>query len=390
MKYPQPGTSDDDLVTGLCEVVLTVRPTADVELIGRAYNVAAHYHHGQKRLSGDPYVTHPLTVATILAGLGADDQMLAAAILHDTVEDTPYTFAELRRDFGGGVATLVADVTALDHISGAPERKVARAIAAITSTDTRAVTLKMADRLHNMQTLQFLPQAKQLRKAREVLDIFVPVARELSLGTVGSELQSLAFGALIRTRSASVTHQRAIVALDIESSTSRPDPVKAELRVILYELFESALRSAGIDRRHRDQFYDRGDGLLALIHSVERAGEVLLIVIPVLTRLLSDYNASLPRQRQLRVRVVVHAGEVRYDANGCFGTALDVAFRLLDAPRVKEALTVAPGPLLLVVSGDIHGSLVDRGNGGVDHRAFRNVVSAEIAGIPLPGWIYAG
>jgi hypothetical protein len=88
--------------------------------------------------------------------------------------------------------------------------------------------------------------------------------------------------------------------------------------------------------------------------------------------------------------VVVHAGEVRYDANGCFGTALDVAFRLLDAPRVKEALTVAPGPLLLVVSGDIHGSLVDRGNGGVDHRAFRNVVSAEIAGIPLPGWIYAG
>jgi len=127
-----------------------------------------------------------------------------------------------------------------------------------------------------------------------------------------------------------------------------------------------------------------------LIHSVERAGEVLLIVVPVLTRLLTDYNASIPRQRQLRVRVVVHAGEVRYDANGCFGTALDIAFRLLDAPRVKEALTVAPGPLLLVVSGDIYGSVVDRGNGGVDHRAFRNVVSAEIAGIRLPGWIYAG
>jgi hypothetical protein len=390
MKYPQPGTRDDDLVTGLCEVILTVRPTADVELIGRAYEVAAHYHHGQKRLSGDPYITHPVTVATILAGLGADDQTLAAAILHDTVDDTPYTLAKLRRDFGGGVATMVDGLMVLDHISGPPGRKVARAMAAITSADTRVVALKMADRLHNMRTLQFVPQAKQLRKAREVLDIFVPVARELSMGTVGSELQSLAFGTLIRNRSSSESHQRAIVALDIESSTSRPDPVKAELRVMLYELFESALRSAGIYRRHRDPLYDRGDGLLALIHPVDRAGEVLLIVVPVLTQLLTDYNASLPRQRQLRVRVVVHAGGVHYDANGCFGTALDVAFRLLDAPSVKEALAVAPGPLLLVVSGDIYGSVVDHGNGGTDQRAFRNVVSAEIAGIRLPGWIHAG
>ncbi|HEV2933860.1 MAG TPA: HD domain-containing protein [Streptosporangiaceae bacterium] len=389
MKYPQPGAREDDLIADLREVVLTIRPGADVELIGRAYVVAAHFHEGQRRLSGHPYITHPVTVATILAGLAADDQMLAAAILHDTVDDTPYTRAELRHDFGDGVATMVDGLVALDHISGLPGRKVARAMAAITSTDTRVVALKVADRLHNMRTLQFVPQAKQLRKAREVLDIIVPVARQLSMGTVGMELQSLAFGALIRNRSSSETHQRAIVALDIENSTSRPDPVKAELRIMLYELFDSALRSAGIHRPHRDPFYDRGDGLLALIHRVERAGEVLVIVVPVLTRLLTDYNASLPRQRQLRVRVVVHAGDVRYDADGCFGTALDIAFRLLDAPSVKEALTTAPGPLLAVVSEGIYGSVVEHGYGGIERGTYHRV-SSEIAGIRLPGWIHAG
>jgi GTP diphosphokinase / guanosine-3',5'-bis(diphosphate) 3'-diphosphatase len=94
-----------DLIAGLREVVLTARPGADVELIRRAYDVAAQCHRGQTRLSGDPYITHPVTVATILAGLGADDQTLCAAILHDTVEDTPCTLADLRRAFGGGIAT---------------------------------------------------------------------------------------------------------------------------------------------------------------------------------------------------------------------------------------------------------------------------------------------
>jgi class 3 adenylate cyclase len=137
-------------------------------------------------------------------------------------------------------------------------------------------------------------------------------------------------------------HHRTIVALDIEMSTDRTDPVKAELRNKIYELFDVALRSAGIQRRHRDRFIDRGDGILALIHPVDKAPKTILLnrAIPALNRLLTDYNASLPRasraQRLLRIRVVVHAGEVHYDANGCFGEALDVAFRLLDATQVKE------------------------------------------------------
>ena len=187
-----------------------------------------------------------------------------------------------------------------------------------------------------------------------------------------------------------LARHRAIVAVDIECSTSRPDPVKAEFRVMLYELFDAALRSADICPRHRDQFMDRGDGLLALIHRADRALEALLVcqVIPVFSRYLASYNASLPPQRQLRVRVVVHHGEVHYDANGCFGEALDIAFRLLDAPRVKMALKAAPGPLLLVISGDIYRSVIQHDHDGTSQAAFHRLLSADIAGKQYPGWIH--
>ena len=192
----------------------------------------------------------------------------------------------------------------------------------------------------------------------------------------------------------SLPRHRAIVALDIEHSTPRPDPVKAELRSELYELFDAALRSAGILRRHRDRFTDRGDGILALIYPVDQAPKAILLktAIPALSQLLTDYNASLPRasrpQRQLRVRVVVHSGEVHYDANGCFGEALDIAFRLLDAAHVKKALRAAPDPLILVISGDIYRAVVRHGYDGIDQRAFHPLVRVHIAGNCYPGWIH--
>jgi class 3 adenylate cyclase len=189
-------------------------------------------------------------------------------------------------------------------------------------------------------------------------------------------------------------HHRAIVAVDIERSTGRPDPTKAELRTKTYDMFETALCSAGIHKRYRDRFIDRGDGLLALIHPVDQAPKALLLnrAIPAFNRLLTDHNASLPRlsraQRQLRARVVVHAGEVNYDANGCFGEALDVAFRLLDAARVKRTLREAAGPLILVVSTDIYCSVVRHGYDGIDCNAFQPLVRVQIAGNCHRGWIY--
>jgi hypothetical protein len=372
-----------DPIASIREALRTTRPDADLELLLRAYDVAAHYHQGQFRRSGDPYVTHPVSVATILAGLGADDRILCTALLHDTVQDTPYTLTALGREFGQDIAAMVAGTVALDNLRWRGGRQVARVIAAVESADTRVVAVKLADRLHNMQTIRFLPQPKQQRKARESLDIFVPVAEQLHLPTVTSELETLASATLTRGQLAGHglprrprAHQRTIVALDIERSTSRPDDVKAELRQTIYALFDAALRAAGIQPRHRDRFADRGDGFLALIHPVGQTPKVLLRrVIPAFGLLLAEHNAGRPLQRQLRVRVVVHAGTVFYDANGCFGETLDAAFRLLDAPTVKGALQAAQAPLVLVVSAGL-GGFVHTGESG---RAFCPV-SVQVAG----------
>lgn len=373
---------EGDLITALRKTVIAAQPDADIESIRHAVDVAAHCHQGQIRRSGDPYITHPLSVATVVAELGNDTQTICAAILHDTVEDTPYTFAALRRDFGGEIANLVAEQMALDPFKGSQERKIAQATTAFTAADGRVVALKMADRLHNMRTLQYMPREKQLRKARDVLHFFGPVARQLSMGTIGSELETLAFAALQRARPMGPSRYRVIIGLDIENSTSRPNEVKAELRAMLFELFDAALDSAGIHSWHRDQFIDRGDGLLALIHPVDQVPEALFLhqVIPEFGRLLSAFNDSLPPesspQRQMRVRVALHAGEVHYDPNGCYGEALDVTCRLLDAPVLKRTFKAAPGPLILVVSGDIH-----------DEAFHHHLITGQIAGTRYAGWI---
>lgn len=193
---------------------------------------------------------------------------------------------------------------------------------------------------------------------------------------------------------ASPPRHRVILAVDIEQSTSRPDPVKAELRRTLYELFDQALQSAGIRRRHRDRFTDRGDGLLALLHPVDQAAKPVLLgqVIPALSQLLADYNASLPpasrADRQLRVRIVMHAGEVHYDSNGRFGEALDIAFRFLDAPGVKKTLRTTAAPLTLVISDDIYRTIVRHGYDGIDPRAFSSLIRIHLAGHRYPGWIH--
>ena len=389
------GAPWDGLVTEFREVIAEMRPRADAELIERACDVAARCHEGQLRLSGDPYITHPVAVATILAGLDdiaeLDDQTLCAAVLHDTVEDTPYTMAALRREFGARTAAMVAEVTALDRLGRRPGRNPAQVLTTITSADTRVVAVKLADRLHNMQTMQFMPQAKQLRKAREVLDTFLPVAQQLSMHTIRSELQALACAALIRNQPLRPPRRRVIVALDIESSTSRPDPVKAELRTMLYELFDAALRSAGIGARRRGRFTDRGDGLLALIDPADQA-RLVNLVLPAFGQLLTSYNANLPhpdrRDRQLRVRVVIHAGNVHDDDNGYFGEALDAAFRLLDAPLFKAALRETHGPLLLVGSASVDDPGAPYGPDRAGYTASHRPVTAEVAGRQYRGWIH--
>src|SRR5215813_4521628 len=186
----------------LTKTVRATHPKADIRLIERAYEVAAHCHAGQKRLSGDPYITHPLVVATILAELGMNHETICAALLHDTVEDTPYTLTELRREFGDDVATLVDGVTKLDKVKygEAARAETVRKMVVAMARDIRVLVIKLADRLHNMRTLRYLPRDKQERKSREVLEIFAPLAHRLGMNTVKWELEDLAFATLYPKR----------------------------------------------------------------------------------------------------------------------------------------------------------------------------------------------
>jgi GTP pyrophosphokinase len=186
----------------LIKTVRATHPKADVRLIERAYEVASQQHAGQVRKSGDPFITHPLAVTTILAELGMNSETLCAALLHDTVEDTDYTLTELRREFGDDVAALVDGVTKLDKVKygDAAQAETVRKMVVAMSRDIRVLVIKLADRLHNMRTLRYLPREKQEQKSREVLEIFAPLAHRLGMNNVKWELEDLAFSTMFPKR----------------------------------------------------------------------------------------------------------------------------------------------------------------------------------------------
>ncbi|CAL9283856.1 MULTISPECIES: bifunctional (p)ppGpp synthetase/guanosine-3',5'-bis(diphosphate) 3'-pyrophosphohydrolase [unclassified Streptomyces] len=172
--------------------------TATLRQIEYAYQVAERWHRGQKRKSGDPYITHPLAVTTILAELGMDPATLMAGLLHDTVEDTDYGLEDLRRDFGDQVALLVDGVTKLDKVKfgEAAQAETVRKMVVAMAKDPRVLVIKLADRLHNMRTMRYLKREKQEKKARETLEIYAPLAHRLGMNTIKWELEDLAFAIL--------------------------------------------------------------------------------------------------------------------------------------------------------------------------------------------------
>ncbi|MEU1781940.1 RelA/SpoT family protein [Streptomyces abikoensis] len=185
----------------LLRIVRGNDPKADaatLRQIERAYQVAERWHRGQKRKSGDPYITHPLAVTTILAELGMDPATLMAGLLHDTVEDTEYGLEDLRRDFGDQVALLVDGVTKLDRVQfgEAAQAETVRKMVVAMAKDPRVLVIKLADRLHNMRTMRYLKREKQEKKARETLEIYAPLAHRLGMNTIKWELEDLAFAIL--------------------------------------------------------------------------------------------------------------------------------------------------------------------------------------------------
>ena len=173
-------------------------PNANLDSLELAFDVAKTAHAGQMRKSGDEYITHPVAVAEILAKLGLNSEALVAALLHDTVEDTNYSLAKLRKDFGDEVANLVDGVTKLDKLSYGPtaEAETVRKMIVAMSRDIRVLVIKLADRLHNARTWQFVEPESAERKARETLDIYAPLAHRLGMNALKWELEDLSFAVL--------------------------------------------------------------------------------------------------------------------------------------------------------------------------------------------------
>lgn len=183
-------------IDSLIELVKKNNPNADTEMILKAYHLADGAHKDQKRLSGEAYIIHPVSVAYILAEYKMDTETIVAAILHDVIEDTSYTYDDIKEMFNEQVADLVEGVTKIGKIEyQSKEESQAenlRKMVLAMSKDIRVILIKLVDRLHNMRTLEYMKESKQIEKSRETLDIYAPIANRLGIQTIKAELEDLA------------------------------------------------------------------------------------------------------------------------------------------------------------------------------------------------------
>nr|WP_243752656.1 bifunctional (p)ppGpp synthetase/guanosine-3',5'-bis(diphosphate) 3'-pyrophosphohydrolase [Leucobacter ruminantium] len=222
------------------QLVRTVRgnhPRADLSVIEQAYVVAERSHRGQKRRSGEPYITHPIAVAQILADLGVAPVAIAAALLHDTVEDTDYSLEQLTAEFGEEIAMLVDGVTKLDKVKygDSAQAETVRKMVVAMSKDIRVLVIKLADRLHNARTWGFVPGDSAKRKAQETLEIYAPLAHRLGIQSIKSELEDLSFAVL-----------KPKLYAEIENLVSQRNPQRDELVGLVIGSIEADLRDARI------------------------------------------------------------------------------------------------------------------------------------------------
>lgn len=198
-ELPNPGDniSPEELYQELVHSVLKYHPSGDLSMIEKAYRTALRAHEGQVRKSGEPYIIHPLCVGIILADLELDKETIAAGLLHDVVEDTSMTVDDVRKEFGDEVALLVDGVTKLGQIDYSADKVEVQAenlrkMFLAMAKDIRVILIKLADRLHNMRTLQYMRPEKQKEKARETMDIYAPIAQRLGISKIKTELDDLA------------------------------------------------------------------------------------------------------------------------------------------------------------------------------------------------------
>jgi guanosine-3',5'-bis(diphosphate) 3'-pyrophosphohydrolase len=227
----------------LNELIRTVRvnhPRSDYQVVERAYRTAEHYHQGQKRKSGEDYITHPLAVARILADLGSGPATIAAALLHDTVEDTDYSLEQLKAEYGEEVALLVDGVTKLDKMKfgDTAQAETMRKMVVAMSRDVRVLVIKLADRLHNARTWGFVSPESAKRKAQETLEIYAPLAHRLGISTMKVELEDISFAVLYPK-----------VYEEIVSLVGQRNPSRSDYTDKVIEEIDAELRGARVKGR---------------------------------------------------------------------------------------------------------------------------------------------
>src|SRR6056300_247160 len=224
----------------LNELIRTVRtnhPRSDYQVVERAYRTAERFHEGQKRKSGEDYITHPLAVARILADLGSGPATIAAALLHDTVEDTDYSIDQLRADYGEEIALLVDGVTKLDKMKfgDTAQAETMRKMVVAMSRDVRVLVIKLADRLHNARTWGFVSPESAKRKAQETLEIYAPLAHRLGISTMKVELEDISFAVLYPK-----------VYEEIVSLVGQRNPSRSDYTYRVIEEIDTELRGAKV------------------------------------------------------------------------------------------------------------------------------------------------
>jgi guanosine-3',5'-bis(diphosphate) 3'-pyrophosphohydrolase len=276
------GERHEELLEGLLAELAAQRADVDVELVTRAFRFAAAAHEGQQRRSGEPFITHPVGVATVCAGLRLDEQTIAAALLHDVVEDTGVALDTLREEFGDEIAALVDGVTKLTRVQfqtrEQAEAENYRKMVVAMAEDVRVILVKLADRLHNLRTIEYLGKQKQIQKSREALEVYAPLAHRLGIHALKWELEDLAFQTLHPRKYAEIKTMVAERRADREGQVAEAaDVLRRELDKVdipvdtsgrakhFYSIYDKMARKG----REFNEIYD----LTAMRVIVERDGE---------------------------------------------------------------------------------------------------------------------
>ena len=235
----------DTLIAPVVSALKENHASSNASDVERAFLVAEKAHEGQLRRSGERYITHPVAVAQILAELGLNTETVIAALLHDTVEDTPYSLKELRHDFGDEVANLVDGVTKLDKLTYGPtaEAETVRKMVVAMSRDIRVLVIKLADRLHNARTWRYVSQDSAEHKARETLDIYAPLAHRLGMNAIKWELEDLSFEVLEPKKFEEISR------LVAERSPSRDSLTSKAIEIVTQDLAKDSIHATVTGRQ---------------------------------------------------------------------------------------------------------------------------------------------